>query len=391
MTLAGLAARNVLRNKFRTALTILGVAVAILTFVFLRTVLNAWTTAAEHAPKDRLITRHKITFVMGLPKHYHREVKEVPGVKESGYANWFDGKVPGKEDDFFATFAVDPDYFVVASEMSVPPAELEAWKQDKQGAIVGDVLAKKWGWTIGQRVTLTSGIYPAPADAPWTFTIQGIYTATARSADRSTFLLHWDYINDAMPEFRREQIGWIFSRVKEGENPADVSVAIDEHFDSQDIQTLSQDEHAFQESFLAGSSAILGAMDIISAAILGIMMLVLGNTIAMGVRERTQEYGVLRAIGFLPRHLALFILGEAVLTALLGGILGVALAYPIVEHGIGRTIEENMGSWFPYFRVPAQAIVSALVLSVWLGLIAAAPPAWGATRLKVTEALRRVA
>lgn len=157
------------------------------------------------------------------------------------------------------------------------------------------------------------------------------------------------------------------------------------------MQTVTQDERAFNTSFLGGFSAILDGMNLISGVILVIMMLVLGNTIAMGVRERTQEYGVLRAIGFLPRHLVAFILGEAVVTSLLGGALGVALSYPLIERGIGRAIEEGMGSWFPYFRVPVTAMVAALGLSVVLGALAATLPAWGASKLKVTEALRRVA
>lgn len=391
MTLIGVAAKNVLRNRFRTVLTVLGVAVAILTFVFLRTVLNAWYVAADNAAKDRVITRHKVTLVMNLPKRYVEEVRQVPGVKQAGYANWFDGKVPGKEDDFFATFAVDKDYFDIVSEMAVPADQLETWKGDKQGAIVGDVLAKKWGWSIGDKVVLDSGIYPAPYDSPWTFTIQGIYTATAKSVDRSSFILHWEYLNDTMPPDRQEQIGWVFSRVADGANPADVSAAIDARFDVMDIQTLTQDERAFNTSFLGGFSAILEAMNLISGVILVIMMLVLGNTIAMGVRERTQEYGVLRAIGFRPRHLVAFILGEAAVTAIVGGGLGVLLSYPLIERMLGRAIEENMGSWFPYFRVPPSAMVAALGLSVVLGLVAAALPAWGASKLKVTEALRRVA
>ncbi len=393
MTLAGVAARNVLRNKFRTLLTVLGVAVAVLTFVLIRTVLYAWTSAGDYAAKDRIVTRHKVTFVMTLPKRYADDVagNKVKGIEKSGFATWFGGKDPNHDREFFGTFAIDDGYLDVYSEFSTSPEELDAWKKDKQGAIVGDVLAKKMGWKLGDRITLQSGIYPDPSDGPWTFNISAIYKATAKSVDRSTFLFHYAYMNDAQPPARKDQIGWIASRVAPGESAADLSLKVDQHFDAEDIQTLSQDERAFNTSFLAGISAILGALNIVSAAILVIMLLIMGNTIAMGVRERTQEYGVLRAIGFLPKHIVMFIMGEAIVTGLLGGIVGLVISFPIVQGGLGRWLEENMGNFFPYFRIPIRDAVLALGLSLVLGAVAGLLPALGASKLKVTEALRRVA
>lgn len=391
MTLIGVAAKNVLRNKFRTALTVLGVSVAILTFMLIRTVLYAWTSAADFAAKDRLVTRNKVTFVMGLPKRYLEDLKKVPSVQATAYANWFGGKDPKHDREFFATFAVSDEYFDVYNECVVPEADFGKWKTDKSGAIVGDVLAKKMGWKVGDQVTLESSIYPAAADAPWTFTVDGIYTTTAKSVDRSTLLFHWDYLNDGLPPQRRDELGWMVSRVEKGASAADVSLEIDKRFDGEDIQTLSQDERSFNASFLAGISAILSALDIVSVVILVIMALILGNTIAMGVRERTQEYGVLRAIGFRPGHVLTFILGESVVTALLGGGFGLLISYPLVEKGMGRWLEENMGQFFPYFRIAPRDAIAALVLAIVLGLGAGLVPAIGASRLKVTEALRRVA
>lgn len=393
MTLGSVAARNVLRNKFRTLLTIFGVAVAVLTFVLIRTVLYAWTSAGDYAAKDRIVTRHKVTFVMTLPKRYADDLasKKVAGIEKSGHASWFGGKDPNHDREFFGTFAINDAYLDVYSEFSTPKAELEDWKKNKQGAIVGDVLAKKLGWKVGDRVTLQSGIYPDPPDGPWTFTISAIYTATAKSVDRSTFLFHYDYLNDAQPANRKDQIGWIASRVSSGESAPDLSLKIDKHFDAEDIQTLSQDERAFNSSFLAGISAILGAMNLVSGVILVIMLLILGNTIAMGVRERTQEYGVLRAIGFLPKHIVIFIMGEAIVTGAIGGAVGLAISYPIVQGGMGRWLEENMGNFFPYFRIPLGDAVLAFALSLVLGALAGLLPALGASKLKVTEALRRVA
>lgn len=397
MTLAGLAARNVLRNKFRVLLTILGVAVAVLTFVTLRTVLDAWSNI-EASVKDRVVTRHKITFVMPLPKRYATDVAAAkmpsgaPVVRLSTWANWFGGKDPKHDHEFFAALAVDsPTYFQVYDEVLVPKEQLDAYLHDRSGAIVGDQLAAKMGWKLGDTVSLESGIYPTKDGGPWTFKISGIYTATAKSIDRLTFLFHWDRLNDEMPGVRQNQIGWIVSRSTDPAHAAEAGKRLDELFDDRDIQTLSQDERSFNQSFLGMFSAVLRALDVVSAVILVIMTLILGNTIAMGVRERSNEYGVLRAIGFRPAHVAAFIVGEAALIALAGGGLGLLLSYPIVQKGLGGFLENNMPQFFPQFSIPRLVVVMALALSVGLGLLAAALPAARASRLKVTDALRRVA
>lgn len=390
MTLVGLAARNVLRNKFRAVLTVLGVAVAILTFIMLRTVVQAWSVGADYAVKDRLITRHKITFVMTLPKRYVTDLRAAPHVKVATFANWFGGKDPKHDHEFFQALAVDSaTYFQVFDELAVAPDVMDAWMKDPAGAIVGDVLAQKMGWKVGDKVILETGIYP---DKPeWEFHVAGLYEAKAKSADRSTFHFHWEYLNKNVATRRQDQIGWMVARIDEPRRTADVGLAVDKMFEERETQTLSQDEHAFQTSFLAGASAILTALDVISLVILVIMMLVLGNTIAMGARERTNEYGVLKAIGFSGGHIAIFVLGEAMMIAALGGLAGIAIAYPIVEKGIGRWLEENVGAFFPYFRIDGRVAVTALALSLLLGAVASAIPALRASRLHVVDALRRIA
>lgn len=388
MTLAGLAVRNLARNRFRVMLTVLGVAIAIVAFLLLRTVVWAWASAADWSAKDRVVTRHKVTFVMTLPRRYVENVREAPHVKAVTFANWFGGKDPKHDREFFQALAADSaTYFTVYDEMKVPADAMETWKHDKQGAIVGDVLAKKLGWKVGDKVILESGIYPGD----WQFTIDAIYRAAARSVDRSTFVFHWDYLNDALPAERRDQVGWIVSRVDDPAHVADISAALDKRFEDLDTPTLSQDERAFNASFLAMFSAILKAMDIVSAVILVIMTLILGNTIAMGVRERTGEYGVLRAIGFLPRHIALWIVGESLAMGVLGGVFGLLLAWPLINLGFSRFIEENMGNFFPYFRLETANMLIGLGLAALLGGVASALPAWRASKLRVVDAVRRVA
>ncbi|MBC7793084.1 MAG: FtsX-like permease family protein, partial [Clostridia bacterium] len=239
---------------------------------------------------------------------------------------------------------------------------------------------------VGDRVSLTGTIYPGD----WQFEVSGIYTASRKSVDRSTVYIHWNYLNEAQPERMRDRIGWIISRIDDAPHSAAISAAIDRIFDERDVQTLSQSERDLNNSFLGMLSAVLGALDIVSIVILVIMGLILGNTIAMGVRERTTEYGVMRALGFSPRHIATFVLSEAVTLGFLGGLVGLAFAYPLVEQGMGRFVEENMGSFFPYFRIPSATAVTAVVLAIGLSLIGALLPAWQASQLRTIDALRQV-
>lgn len=389
MNMGVVAVRNLGRNKLRTLLTIAGVSVAIVTFILLRTVLSAWTVAADHAAKDRVGTRHKVSFIMPLPKRYLEEIKQIPGVKSAAGANWFGAKDPKHETDFFGSFAVDPEeYLEVYDEIIIPPEQREAWFQNRTGAVVGDALAKKMGWKVGDRVTLSGTIYPGD----WEFQISGIYTAVRKSVDRSSFMFHYDYLNDSQAVANansKDLVGWIVSRIDDPSRAAEISKTIDSHFEERDQQTLSMSERAMNTSFIGMISAILKAVDVVSLVILLIMVLILGNTVAMGVRERTHEYGVLRAIGFLPKHLAVFVLGEAVTVSIAGGVLGVMISYPFVQEGLGRFLEENMGAFFPFFRIDPATIVWAIILAIILGVVAAALPAYNASRLKVIDALRR--
>lgn len=387
MNFAKLAARNLARNKFRVTLTIFGVAIALVAFVLLRTVLSAWEVAAEYAAKDRVATRHKVSIVMVIPKRYVEQVREVPGVKAATYANWFGGRDPHSPDEFFPTLAVDPASFLeVYDEVELDAESRQRWFDDRQGAVIGDVLARKLNLHVGDRYTLAGTIFPGD----WEFRISGIYRATRKSMDRSEFFFHWNYLNEALPENRRDQIGWIIGRIDDPTRSADITRAIDQVFDSQDTQTLSMSERAMNLQFMAMFDALLKALNWVSLIILIILLMILGNTVAMGVRERTNEYGVLRAIGFLPKHVVMFVVGEAMLLGLVAGVVGIALSYPIVQYGMGRWLEENMGGMFPYFRIEPVTTVAAILAAIMLGAAAAALPAWRASRLGIVDSLRRV-
>ena len=388
MNLPLLAARNVLRNKGRTIWTIVGVVIALLAFMLLRTVLSSWGQASKYGAKDRLAIRNKISFIIPLPKNYADKIRQVPGVTELTWMNWFGAKNPKNEKDFFATLATDPPTALkVYDEFEMPDDQRQAWLADRQGALIGRLLAKREGWKVGDTVTLQGTIFPGS----WKFTIRAVFDSKRKGTDLSQFLFHWDYMNESLPpgSTRRDKIGWVVVKVKDADQSAAVGAAIDKGFEDSENQTLSQSELALNRSFMAMFSAILTAMNVVSIVILLIMTLILGNTIAMGVRERTSEYGVLRAIGVLPRHVAMFILGEAATIGLLGGGFGLVFGW-LVVNGFGKFLEENMAGFFPSFKVTPETAVAAFVLAIALGVIASAVPAWRASRLSVIDSLRRV-
>lgn len=391
MNIGTYPARNLFRRRGRTILTLIVIAVTVLIFCLLRTVDHAWKVGAEEAAKDRLATRHKVSITMQVPRRYIDDVRDpakVPGIKAATWANWFGAKDPRERVPFFAGFAADHlSWFDVMDEMQVEPAVLEAWKQTNNGAILGDVLAKELGVKVGDDLTITSDIYPGD----WKFRVVGIYTPLRKTVDRNSLVFRWDFLNnDPRAAFTKEQIGWIMSRIDDPSKSAETSRRIDKLFDERDDQTVTMSERAFQLSFLGGFSAILSAFDLVSAVILLIMLLILANTVAMSVRERAHEYGVLRAIGFSPRYVFGFILGEAVLIALLGGLAGAVLTMLLINGALGPALEDNMGAFFPYFRTPMAVIGTALAGAVLIGVISGLAPAIGASRRKVTDALRRV-
>jgi len=367
-------------------MTVTGVAVTVLAFVLLRTILAAWEVGVDYAAKDRIATRHKVSFVLNLPKHYIDVIRGTPGVESASWASWIGSKDPRYPDLFFAAFAVDPEsFFDVVPELQIPAEGKQAMRENRKGAVVGDALAARLGYKVGDRVTLRSAIYPGD----WEHEIVGIYQVERGSFDRSTFILNWNYYNDAMPPARRDQIGWVWIRVADPTKGAQIGTAIDRAFEERDVQTLTMSERAMNMSFMGMFSAMLTAIDIVSIVILGIMMLILGNTIAMGVRERAHEYGVLRALGFLPGHVAGIVIGESLAVGALGGAVGLAVAYPFVNQGVGLWLEQNMGSFFPFFRILPMTAAAAMTLALVLAGTAAAIPAYRASRLRVIDALRR--
>jgi putative ABC transport system permease protein len=390
MTFATLAARNLTRNKTRVILTVLGVAVAVMAFLIFRTVIWAFSVGKEFAAKDRIATRDAVSFIQRLPRNYVDKMAAIPGVKAITWFDWWGGQDPRDKNNFFGTFAVNHRTFLdVYPEVVISPEAREKWMTDKQSALVGDVLATKLKVKEGDDVNLTTQIY---GRGETKFHVAGIYHVTQKSLDRSSFYFHWDYMNDNFPEGRpgKDKVGWVLSRIDDPSKSASISKQIDDMFAVTDQATLTMSERALNTSFLGGFSAVLSVIDFVSIVILGIMMLILGNTIAMGVRERTAEYGTLLAVGFEPKHIASFVVLESAFVGLLGGLIGLAFGSFII-HGVAPFLEEGpMSNFFPFFALTAQTAAIGLGLALVLGGLAATLPAFQASRLNVSNALRKV-
>jgi putative ABC transport system permease protein len=366
---------------------VLAATFALVAFVLLRTIVSAYYVFADHASEDRLATRHRVSAAVPLPKRYADTVRSLPGVTAATFGTFVGGRFPNRPTTFVPAFAVDPPTLLtVFDEISLPAQAQAAWMEDRQGAIVGEALARKLRLSVGDRVTLVgSQMY-----GEWQLTIRGVYSTTRKSSDRSRLFFHWDYLNEVLPERQRDEIRMIFTRVDSASAAGGVAEAIDRAFDDKGAPTLTISEKAVSLAALGGVSSVLASVNAASIVILLILMLVLGNTIAMGVRERTSEFATLRALGFSSGQVASIVLGEAITFGCVAGGLGVALSYPVVELGMGRWLEENMGDFVPYFRVEPTTLLATFFIAVAVGLVAAATPAFQAMRVPVVDALRRV-
>lgn len=386
MTFTSLVLKNAGRNRLQTALTASAVAFSLLCLLLLRTVMSSWTSAVDDGLTDRLASWNKVSYQLPLPLSYVDQVRRLPGIDSTSFATWAGAKDPRHPSEFFLPFAVDTDsYFRVYDDMKVAPDRLDAWKRDRQGAILGDALMTKLGYKVGDLVTLEGSTFAGDLQ----FRIDGVYTTNTRSVDRSQFIFHWRYLNDNLPEAQRNQVGWMMSRV----NPKDtgrLARAIDAMFEERGAQTLSMSEQAMKIVFLSNFSALLNGVNAICVVLLAVILLILGNGLAMRLRERSHEYGVLAAIGFRRPRIMRLVLGEAAAIGGIGGCLGILLAYLIINRGIGPYLEQNMGSFFPYFRVPWPAACTGFVICLAGATAAAVFPALRAARLNVVDALRKV-
>jgi putative ABC transport system permease protein len=375
---------NLLRKKVRTVLTIGSFAVALFLFGLLATIRVAFSQGVDVAGADRLMVINKVSIIQPLPLPYRDRILRIPGVKQVTFANWFGG-VYIDERNFFAQFAISgASYLDMYPEFVLKDAERKAFLADRVGALAGRKLADKYGWKVGDQIPLRGTIYPGT----WTFTLHGIYDGAEEGTDTSTFFFHFDYLNEAIKrQFprRADQAGVFVEQLRDPEEAAAVSAAIDATFKNSLAETLTETEKAFQLGFVAMSEAILLAIQAVSYVVIVIIMAVMANTMAMTARERYGEYATLKALGFGNGFVAMLIFAESLGIALFGGLLGIAFTFPMAE-----LFASTVGSILSGFRVSEETIVMQLVAALVIGVVAAAVPAWNAARIRIVDGLRAI-
>jgi len=376
--------RNAFRHKLRTALTVCGMAVAVLAFSLLRTVIAAWYAGVAASSANRLITRNAISLVFSLPLSYKDRIRGVEGVKTVSYGNWF-GAYYVEQKNFFANFAVEPrTYLELYPEYLIPPEQREAFFRDRKGCVVGRKLAKRFNWRVNDTVPLIGTIFPGT----WEFVVRGIYDGRDDTIDDTQFFFHWDYLNETLKRTvarRADQVGFYIVGLSDPDRAAATAAAIDAVFKNSFAETLTETERAFQMSFVSMSEAILTAIRLVSLVIIVIIMAVVANTMAMSVRERLGEYVVFKTLGFRGRYLAAMILGESLVITGVGGLFGILLTFPAAE-GFRRAV----GTWFPVFRIEPETIYLGIAATLIVGVAAAVLPVWRVITVRIAEGLRRI-
>lgn len=379
-----LASKNMWRHRLRTGLTIAGIAVAIVSFGLLRTVVDSWYAGAELSSSARLITRAEASLSFSLPVTYGERIRRVPGVKDVTWAIWFGG-IYIDEKHFFPQFAVDAEtYFDVYPEFVVPPEQLAAFKRDRRGVVVGRKTMHKNGWKIGDQVPLKGTIYPGT----WSFTIRGVYEGADDKVDEGQFLLHWSYVNEkikALLPSLADRVGVFVINIEDPGESAAVSAAIDSGFRNSLAETRTETQKAFQLGFIAMVDTILIAIQTVAYVVILIIMAVMANTMAMAARERMREYATLKALGFSDRFVSVLILGESLSMSLAGGLLGVALTFPLADAFFRATRD-----LFLVFTVTPTTVALQVASSLLIGISAALAPAFNSSRVRIVDGLRAV-
>jgi putative ABC transport system permease protein len=384
MKYIGLVLKSARRSRRRTALTMMSVAVAVFLFSALRAVLGGFDAVAAASSATRVVTIRSTSMIFSMPTSHTEAIRSTPGVQDLTYANWFGGIYKDPK-NFFGQFAVDAEsYLRMYPEIQLTPEDRAAFLEDRTGCIVGDGLAKKYGFKAGDKLTLQVGI-PVYGSRDFDYTIRGIYTTSGAAVDNQSMMFHWKYADER--SIQKGQIGWYVARVGDPDRAVQVANAIDAKFANSPYETKTETEQAFSAQFasmLGNLNLLLGS---VALAVVITTLFVAGNTMAMSVRERTTEIAVMRTLGFPAVTIFLLVVGEGLLVAGIGGAVGAALARASVNgESLGLT-----GGFIPAFGVDNWNVAVGLGLSVFIGIVAAVIPASMASRLRIVDALRRVA
>jgi putative ABC transport system permease protein len=369
------------RKKIRTIFTLLSIFVAFVLFGLLMTIRTAFTFGVDIAGLDRLVLIHKVSLIMPLPISYLDRLSSTEGVTLATHNTWFGG-VYQDPSNFFAQISVDPEPFMkLYPEYRLPPDQMQAWLADRQGAIVGVDLARRFNWSVGDRVPIQGTIWQPKQGPVWEFNIVGIYDGDA-GVDKTQFFFRYDYLDENRQQ-GRGMVGWYVVKINDPASAQQMGARFDDMFANSAAETKTTTEKGFVEGFAKQVGDIGAIMVAIVAAVLFTMLLVSANTMAQSVRERTSEIGVLKTLGFTNGSILMLVLGESLLIALIGGTLGLLLAWLFVQQG------DPTGGMLPIFMLPARDVAIGAVLIVALGVVAGLLPALSAMQLKITDALRR--
>lgn len=374
---------NLKRKKLRTALTLLSIFIAFLLFGVLCTIKESFTAGISVAGADRLIVRHKVSLIMSLPESYTRRIENIDGVASAVHFSWFNGIYQNEPKNFFATMPTTPESFLeLYPEYILPESEKEAWLNTRTGAIVGRTLAERFGWKVGDRIPLMSPIWPREDGGAWEFDIVGIFDGKERSTDTSGMYFRYDYFDEARAQ-NKGQVGWFGVRVSDPEQAEEVAAAIDAEFANSPYETKAEPEGAFVQGFAQQIGDIGAILMAILSAVFFTILLVAGNTMAQSVRERTEELGVLKAMGFSNQLVLMLVLAESCLIASVGGLLGLGAAWLFAAGG------SPVPDMLPVFYLPLPALLVGVAFVFGLGVVAGILPAVQAMRLQIAVALRR--
>jgi putative ABC transport system permease protein len=369
--------KNVLRNKRRTLLTVSSLVVSLFLIISLATILTEFARGSEEANPMRLMTRHSVSLGFLLPIADLQRIESVPGVKAAMPFTWFGG-IYKDEKNFFANFAVDANKLrQIYSELKMSDSEWQAFVADRQGAVVGQKLVKLYGFTPGQRITLKSPIYNQDVE----FIIRGV----CAGGDEKTLYFHHEYLNELVPQWGKDQAGLFSILANSADDVPRIAQAVDAMFVNTDAPTKTESEREFARSFEAMTGSVKQFLYGIMAAITFSLVLVMGNTMAMSVRERTKEVGTLKAIGFKRHTIAGLFVGEAILLAVVGAAIGIGGAVLLF-----RSVDMSLyiPGFFVSFVPATETLIAAFVLSIVVGLVSVLYSTYRVTGLTIAEALR---
>jgi putative ABC transport system permease protein len=373
--------RNSLRNKRRTFLTVASISLSLFLLGMLIAVYHAFyyrTGPPEEAL--RLVTRNRVSLTFSLPEYYGERIKQIAGVREVVPNSWFGGiYIDNRPEHFFPRFATDPEkIFSVYPEFKIPAEELKAFQSDRRAAAIGRSLAKKMNLSMGQKITIKGDIYPLDVE----LTIKAIFDGPKDSDFVMYF--HRKYVEEGLSESRKGTVGTFDIMADSAAAVPRIAREVDEMFRNSDRQTKTESERAFALSFVSMLGNVKLFLLSICGAVVFTILLVSANTMAMSVRERVREIGVLKTLGFTRGKVLAMIVAESVIIAMLGGVLGCALAYVVCLGLSGIQI------MFGGFTMPPVVLAISLLVALTIGLMSSAIPAWHASRVPITEALRHV-